>query len=333
MPFKKAEPKQARLKMSLYGKPGSGKTFTTLLWAEGLAKKRGGRIAYVDTERGTDFYAMTVPQRQLHPEPFDFDAIYTKSLAEVTKELKALDPKVYSVIVIDSWSHIWDAAQEAYTGKRQGDGGIPAGGWPKLKKPYKHILDWVIHAPFDLFILGREKALYEDFDNNPRRVGSAMRAEGDTQYEPTICIHMEARLEGPGSTKSIHEAYVEKDRTGVLSGKVIRNPTFAHIEPLLPLLCGEMAPMEDEDERIANDAELANAADDKTEKKAERSRELLAAFQGQILACQSMIDLGNVQADLKKSKRYLLEEHVAALVEVYKATRDRIVGKLAPEVA
>jgi len=33
--FGKAAPKQARLKVAIYGPPGSGKTFTSLLMAEG----------------------------------------------------------------------------------------------------------------------------------------------------------------------------------------------------------------------------------------------------------------------------------------------------------
>ena len=37
--FRKAKAEQAALKIAMYGPPGSGKTFTTLLLAEGLAKR------------------------------------------------------------------------------------------------------------------------------------------------------------------------------------------------------------------------------------------------------------------------------------------------------
>ena len=50
--FRKASPEQAALKFAIYGPPGSGKTFTTLLVAEGLANIIGKRVAMVDTERG-----------------------------------------------------------------------------------------------------------------------------------------------------------------------------------------------------------------------------------------------------------------------------------------
>src|SRR3972149_10917662 len=99
--FSKADPKQAKLKIGLYGPAGSGKTFTTLLLAEGLAQREKKRIAYVDTERGTDFYAKAVPERKVHPAAFDFDALYTKSLRETLEAVKSLDFATHSVLVID----------------------------------------------------------------------------------------------------------------------------------------------------------------------------------------------------------------------------------------
>ena len=39
--FRKAKAEQAALKLGIYGPPGSGKTFTALLLAEGLAAVTG----------------------------------------------------------------------------------------------------------------------------------------------------------------------------------------------------------------------------------------------------------------------------------------------------
>jgi predicted ATP-dependent serine protease len=139
MSFEKAKAQQAFLKIGEYGPPGSGKTFTALLVAEGLAKRTGKRVAFVDTERGTDFYAMAVAERKVHPEAFDFDALYSRSLAEVLATVKALDTDKYGVLVIDSISHIWDAAMEAYSGRKVGkdQDKIPMQAWGPIKKPYK----------------------------------------------------------------------------------------------------------------------------------------------------------------------------------------------------
>jgi len=72
--FTKPQPAKAALKMAMFGPAGSGKTFTALLIAEGLAKlAQGKRIALVDTEQGSAFYSQDVPARQPHPKAFDFE--------------------------------------------------------------------------------------------------------------------------------------------------------------------------------------------------------------------------------------------------------------------
>src|SRR5688572_4605716 len=105
--FQRAKAEQAAIKMGIYGPPGAGKTFTSLLIAEGLAKASGKRIAYVDTEHGTDFYCKAVPTRAVHPEAFDFDALYTRSLTEVMAAVRGLKADEYGVIVLDSITHLW----------------------------------------------------------------------------------------------------------------------------------------------------------------------------------------------------------------------------------
>lgn len=127
--FRKAKAEQAALKMGLYGAPGSGKTFTSLLIAEGLADLTKKRVAYVDTEHGTDFYCQAVADRGVHPEAFDFDAIYTRSLTETIEETKKLDPKEHGVVVVDSFTHLWEAAQAAYSGNVNRAGQIPFHAW------------------------------------------------------------------------------------------------------------------------------------------------------------------------------------------------------------
>ena len=47
--FKKATKKQAKLRLTLDGPPGSGKTYSALE----LAKHLGGRTALIDTEHGS----------------------------------------------------------------------------------------------------------------------------------------------------------------------------------------------------------------------------------------------------------------------------------------
>lgn len=335
MAFAKAEPKQAKLKVSMYGPQGSGKTFSALLFAEGLAAHDKKRIAFVDTERGTDFYAQAVASRASHPEAFDFDAIYTKSLAKIIAEIKGLDPAVYGVVVIDSMSHVWDAAVEAYEGKRAGKDGdkIPFGAWAQLKKPYKDLVRFLVESPFHVFLLGRQKTLYDEKpDGSVTKSGVAMRAEGETQYEPHICLRMEAVKDTARPNAYVNIAHVEKDRSGVLSGKMLLNPTFKSIEGLLPLLGTEQAKEEDEDERIAADGDLLDAADAKVKAKVEKSAAFMAELQTQITVADTPEKVGAFVAEMTKKKRYLTEEHLGALRALYEVKRTSVANKVMGEV-
>src|SRR3954447_505718 len=138
--FQKPQPLKAALKLGLYGPAGSGKTFTALLIAEGLAQHTGKRVAFCDTEQGTAFYAQDVPQRAVHPDAFDFDVLHTKSITEVLAALRGLDPGRHGVVVIDSITHLWDSCKNVYSGKLTRHGGIPLHAWTALKKPYKDLL-------------------------------------------------------------------------------------------------------------------------------------------------------------------------------------------------
>lgn len=333
--FKKAKPQQAKLKMSLYGPQGSGKTFTTLLFAEGLAAKEGKRIAYVDTEHGTDFYAQEVADRSIHPNEFDFDAIYTKSLYEILAAVKSVDLEKYSVIVIDSISHVWDAALDAYSGKRTKSDTIPMHAWAKIKKPYKELINYLIGSNLHTFILGRQKNLFET-DNDTgemRKTGVAMRAEGETPYEPHICLRTECKIDLKDTTRSNYIVYVEKDRTGVLSGQTIINPNFNTIMPLLPLLGDIQAEQEDEVERISKDAELMSETETKREAaKEEKSVKIFDDMQVSITKANSIDELGVVGAEIKKQKKYLMEPHENSLRLLYTRKREQLVEASAKDI-
>src|SRR5271156_3147660 len=90
--FSKPTSLKAALKLAFYGPAGSGRTFTALLLAEGLARQCGRRVAVLDTEQGTAFYSQPVPRRRAHPEAFDFDVLHTRSVTESLAALHALDP-------------------------------------------------------------------------------------------------------------------------------------------------------------------------------------------------------------------------------------------------
>lgn len=95
--FKKAERKQAKLRLALAGPSGSGKTMSALLMAKGL----GGRIAVIDTEHGS---------ASLYADIADFDVLELHapySPERYAEAITAAEQAGYSVLIVDSYSHEW----------------------------------------------------------------------------------------------------------------------------------------------------------------------------------------------------------------------------------
>lgn len=314
--FRKAKPAQGALKMAFFGPQGSGKTLTGLLVAEGLAKLSGKRIAMVDTESGADFYAMHVEQRRVHPEAFDFDALYSRSITEISAALKALDPNVYGVIKLDSITHIWDACKEAYRGKKKKDGGLPMYAWAQIKKPYKDLMTWLLNCPMHVIVCGREGTEFEeDETGETKSVGAKMKAEGETAYEFNHLLHFESVRVGK---RRVHEiqCFVEKDRSGVLTGKVIKWPNFDSIAaPILGLLGSEQRQIQTIDEAGNADAEtLSESAKKFQMESAEHRRKFLARFE----LAESIEELDKAAKHITPGmKGQMTREHVADLKDAY----------------
>lgn len=326
--FRKAKAEQAALKVGIYGPPGSGKTLTALMCTEGLAKLSGKRVAFVDTERGTDFYVQRIPSRHVHPEAFDIDAMYTRSIAEVLSAIRGLKESEYSAVVIDSVTHIWEACIASYSGRTTRANTIPMQAWEKIKKPYKELMSLLLSSNMHVFILGRQGTEYSTDEETEelKKVGLKMKAEGETPYEPHILIRME-RLRAK-KTNEVDQviAYAEKDRTGVLSGRSFIDPTFDSLcKPLLGLLGNTQAAMMTHDEAAAVDAE-AMAAED--ERRAENSAKTLRQFSAELELAQ---DQDAIKAIAKRItpqlKASMLTADVAELRNRYQAREAELQGR------
>jgi hypothetical protein len=316
--FRKAKAEQAALKLGIYGPPGSGKTFTSLLLAEGLAKITKKRVAFVDTEHGTDFYCQAVASRACHPEAFDFDAIYSRSLTEIITAVKGLNSTEYGVVIIDSVTHLWEAARAAYDGRQTKIGTIPMHAWGKIKKPYKDLVSYLLSSPMHVIWSGRQGVEYatDEETDELKAIGVKMKAEGETPYEPHILIRMESIRPKKTNEVATIVAYVEKDRTGVLNGRSFMNPTFASLcAPLLSLLGETQATMPSEDESAGIDMEqLARQEKDREAK----SAELLRTFKAKLDLCGSPDEVKVVgKLITPEVKASMVPGDVAALREHY----------------
>jgi hypothetical protein len=325
--FRKAAAQQAALKMGIYGPAGSGKTLTSLLIAEGLANVTGKRIAFVDTERGTDFYCQPVAARSVHPDAFDFDALYTKSLTETLSAIKGIDPAQHGVVVLDSVTHLWEAAIGAYSGRKTSAETIPMHAWGKIKKPYKELMAFLLSSPMHVIFCGRQGTEYATNEETEelKAVGVKMKAEGETPYEPHILIRMESQRPGKSNEVAKIIAYAEKDRTGILSGRSFVNPTFDTLcKPLLHLLGNVQAHVATTDETASVDAEELAEQD---RQRAAQSASHLREFCARVELCKSTAELKALGKTITPAlKAQMNPADVAALREKYQARESELAG-------
>ena len=101
--FIQATKEQAKLRLAIFGPAGSGKTFSAMRIATGMAAGlgEGQRIAVIDTERGS---------ASKYAGIFDFDILELvddKSMSAYLKAIEMASDAGYQVLIIDSLSHAW----------------------------------------------------------------------------------------------------------------------------------------------------------------------------------------------------------------------------------
>jgi len=315
--LKKAKCEQAYVKMALYGKTGSGKTLTSLLWAEGLAAIDGRRIAFIDTERGSEFYCLDIPDRTVHPKAFDFDRLITRSLMETLEVVESLDPKIYGVLVIDSITHLWEAARAAYNGKMLPNGGILIQAWQQIKKPYKRLMSLFLDGSFHAILCGREGVIMEqDEDGEMRVTGTKLKAEGETPHEPHVLGRMCPERDDKGGY--IIKVFFEKDRSGILTGKEFLWPTYETIAPVVNYLCsGQQGRIGTPEEAAERDIAAQEAAQEKAERE---RRELFDQIRTALLGAKSVQQLQTAWS-LTNGKKTRLGDELFTQLQTIKDSR------------
>lgn len=210
--FKKATRESAKLRLALTGPAGSGKTYSSLQIASGL----GGRIAMIDTERGSG---------ALYANICDYDVLRLDPPFEPKKFLKginAAEDAGYNVIIIDSLSHAW-----------AGEGGILTihdrvakavrnnfDAWREVTPQHNELVDAILSSTCHIIVTMRTKTGYEVITENGKtkvsKVGLAPIQREGLEYEFT-CV-MDLSIEG-------HVATASKDRTGLFDGlRVVPTP-------------------------------------------------------------------------------------------------------------
>ncbi|MDD2056572.1 ATP-binding protein [Pseudomonas putida] len=197
--FKKAERKQAKLRLALAGPSGSGKTFSALLMAKGL----GGRIAVIDTEHGS---------ASLYADIADFDVLELHapySPERYADAITAAEQAGYSVLIIDSYSHEWTGSGGCLESNEklahQKFKGNTWAAWSETTPRHRKLTDKILTSPLHIICTMRSKT--ETVQGEGKKViklGMKSEQRDGTDYEFTVVLDI---------THDGHAAIASKDRT------------------------------------------------------------------------------------------------------------------------
>lgn len=187
--LKKATKTQSKLRMAIFGPSGSGKTYSSLAIAKGL----GGKIAVIDTERGS---------ASKYADKFDFDVIELDTFGPQTyaEAIKFIEAQGYDIIIVDSLSHAWsgkDGALEQVdkAAKRNGSGNTYTA-WRDVTPNHNAMIDAIVGSRCHVIATMRSKTEYVMEANErgkmaPRKVGLAPIQRDGMEYEFDVVGEMD----------------------------------------------------------------------------------------------------------------------------------------------
>jgi len=230
--FKVAEPEMAYLKMGLYGKAGSGKTFTSSKVAIGLAQfvKDERPVAFIDSETGSDFV-----RPMFEAAKVGLIVSKSRSFAKLVDGVDEAE-KEASVLIIDSITHFWYEIVRSYMADMKITR-MAFHHWGPVKEEWRRFADRYVNSKLHIIMAGRAGDVWEDTADEQgilesKRVGTRMKAEVETGYEPSLLVEMvrEYKSKAKGATWT-HRAYVMKDRYDLIDGKHYDDPGLGEFMP------------------------------------------------------------------------------------------------------
>lgn len=208
MQFHRAERKKAKLRLALAGPAGSGKTYSALLISFGL----GGRIAMIDTERGSgDLYA--------HLGNYDvcsIDAPFTPE--KYIEAIRAAESAGYDTIIIDSLSHAWAGPGgvldiQGHVADKSGNSWTA---WRQVTPRHNDLVDTILLSKCHIIANMRSKMDHVQTVENGKtvvkKVGMNPIQRDGMEYEFTVFMDLDLS----------HTASASKDRTTLFDGQVFK---------------------------------------------------------------------------------------------------------------
>lgn len=143
------------------GVSGSGKTFSAILYAFGLAKRNAAKVGFLDTEnRRGRLYADILPGKT---QFLIADMAAPFSPARYSEAIKQFEAAGVEVLVIDSVTHEWEGIGGCDDIANEGVAPGKPGRWNKAKREHKKFMDVLLQSSMHIVVCvrAREKTKIE----------------------------------------------------------------------------------------------------------------------------------------------------------------------------
>lgn len=243
------------IKIGIGGFAGSGKSTTGSHLIAGAYKdlKLTKPVLMIDNEKGSRFLIPFFEKQGIQVM-----AKETTSLADVLAAFEFLEKGEIDFLYIDTLTKVYYQYIRDY---RRANGHFKDGRWVK----FMQLNDWgkvlpawqedfsdrFVNVKGNIVFTGRGGYEYEkeedekDEDGRVTKKGTfvksgvKMKLAGETPFEPDLNLWMEQEQEiTAGALSQWREAHVMKDRSGLIDGKVFKNPTYEHFKPVIDFLMG-----------------------------------------------------------------------------------------------
>ncbi|MFC2118988.1 AAA family ATPase [Bacteroidota bacterium] len=243
MNLRKAERKQARIKMGLMGPSGSGKTYGALQIAYGLTGDYS-KIVVIDTENHS---------ADLYSHLGDYQVIGLGAPFTPERYIEALtlcEESGMEVIIIDSISHEW-SEEGGILDTHSSMAGNSFTNWNKITPRHNAFVQSILQSSCHVIATIRSKQDYVISEKNgkmvPEKVGLKGVTRDNMDYEFTLVLNIDIQ----------HNAKASKDRTGLFMDK----PEFI-ITPETGKTISKWCHFDDNTEGIFNQIEGATTVEE-----------------------------------------------------------------------
>lgn len=234
MEIRKAARQKAKLRVGVSGPSGSGKSYSAILIANGIASDKS-KVAIIDTENGSaDLYA----------DLGDFSVIRLEapySPERYVEAIKAIENAGFEVVIIDSVTHEWDGkggcleindliAQTKFRGNTWS-------AWSVTTPRHQKFIEAITTSPLHVITTARSKTdTIQTEDKKIKKVGLKEIQREGFEYELTLNFTID---------RDGHYATSSKDRTKLFSetnpfviteetGKILKNWAENGVDPIAP---------------------------------------------------------------------------------------------------